>query len=251
MDDYLKMIYEQECKNLSDKYQLIKECRLRTMLNNTIGGLDEEHMVPVKRTFTGTNTHDTDIEILKKLYEADKDRQCKVVELSEETKQYLDACFKYLQELSKLDTKLEHRRIVEYVEKPKRALEKVGTYKDCIYVITITDKEYLNKVQKESWSDSEYILNSYNYRCGYVRVPVELVEKTAEYDEYGDYEYKVHGGITYENDSVTFVYDLDIEKDDKYTWLGFDCNHGSDTIEQCTLEYCIEHCKKLIDQIII
>lgn len=32
-------------------------------------------------------------------------------------------------------------------------------------------------------------------------------------------------------------------------WIGFDCAHAGDTVEKCTLEYCINQCKTIVDQL--
>lgn len=133
--------------------------------------------------------------------------------------------------------------------KNTRELEHVGTHKGLMYVVTITDKDYLAQFRERHRGEPRFLLDSFNYRCGYVRVPEVLVDDRAYGFDESDYE--VHGGVTYSGESINgCANNIDIETDKEFVWLGFDCNHADDNIEKCTLEYCIGQCKKLIEQVI-
>lgn len=77
------------------------------------------------------------------------------------------------------------------------------------------------------------------YYCGYVLVPRyhSYYEK-----DYNDIEINCHGGLTYSSHSL-------LETEYPGWWIGFDCAHGGDTIEECDLEYCINECRNIVDQI--
>lgn len=104
------------------------------------------------------------------------------------------------------------------------------------------------------------------HRCGYVGIPKghRLYKKDCEH-------IKCHGGITYQDD---WLHERD---DEDVWWIGFDCGHCydrrdietarkyfSDEIlnleflehmsnnehELRTLDYCIEECKNIVEQII-
>lgn len=87
------------------------------------------------------------------------------------------------------------------------------------------------------------------YNCGYVEVNKFLFGKNYRQKlpfsklEIIDY-FDVHGGITYIGDGSNFCTCPDT------WWIGFDCAHAYDTIEKCNVAYCINECKKLVDQII-
>lgn len=112
------------------------------------------------------------------------------------------------------------------------------------------------------------------FRCGYVGIP-----KTHHcyYKEYDDIPVDCHCGLTYANDRLFGQKDLDT------WWIGFDCGHCCDAydvpkmkeyfaddeavqhiikineangyydifadLEVRSLEYCIEQCKKIVDQL--
>lgn len=92
------------------------------------------------------------------------------------------------------------------------------------------------------------------YRCGYVEAPKYLNGYHKDLEDLC-----VHGGVTYlekMNPSSYLLTDT--------WWVGFDCHHAWDGVlfppkelerfyqgkEVRSLDYCIEECKKLIDQLI-
>lgn len=111
------------------------------------------------------------------------------------------------------------------------------------------------------------------YRCGYVGLPKENKYYGKSYD---DIPVDCHCGLTYASDR------LHEQKDISIWWIGFDCGHCCDgydvqkikelylddenimkQVERmsdyfkifsenpvCTLEYCEEECKKIVEQII-
>lgn len=79
-----------------------------------------------------------------------------------------------------------------------------------------------------------YALNAYctGFRCGYV------VLKDKEYVE--DDLIGCHGGVTWHG------YHDRLGK----TVIGFDCAHYGDTLDNCTLEYCMGECESIVEQIL-
>ncbi len=108
--------------------------------------------------------------------------------------------------------------------------------------------------------------------CGYVKIPLEL----KLYEKKSDLDLNCHGGITF-NELFEFG-------EEKQNWIGFDCAHSCDYIpsielfkktdpemikfkemfpypkefaditlfnpEYRDMDYCIEECKKIVDQLI-
>ena len=72
--------------------------------------------------------------------------------------------------------------------------------------------------------------------CGYVKVPENNPCFGKDYD---DIEIECHGGLTYGQHEW-----------DGY-WIGFDCAHHNDTIENCNHEYVKAQCKSIVDQLIL
>lgn len=112
------------------------------------------------------------------------------------------------------------------------------------------------------------VAQSLGHRCGYIGIN----EKNAFYEkDYDDmYEIEVHGGLTYAGGGNNSDYPIE----SNLWWFGFDCAHGRDAndlgiIKELnegrnldfllttsnhgtvrTLEYCIQECKNVVDQII-
>ncbi len=113
-----------------------------------------------------------------------------------------------------------------------------------------------------------------NHRCGYVGVPAShpLFGKdysdtvNAKVSELGDFPigkrgiidvflvavdperqlslgflFNVHGGITFSGNQLRLNSNL--------WWFGYDCMHAGDTLETCTLEFCIGECESLAKQL--
>ena len=97
-------------------------------------------------------------------------------------------------------------------------LEQTGTYRDFKWCV---------------------LFQSFGYRTAYVLVPTW--HKVFEVD-YNDIDIKCHGGLTYSSHKL-------LDKDFFGWWIGFDCAHAGDTVEKCTLEYCINQCKTIVDQL--
>lgn len=75
------------------------------------------------------------------------------------------------------------------------------------------------------------------WRCGYVELKEEnkgLTEDDAEC------LIDCHGGITFYGTREFYGLGLSV---------GFDCNHLGDSLKTCSLEYCINQCKKIADQL--
>ena len=106
------------------------------------------------------------------------------------------------------------------------------------------------------------------HRCGYVKIPATHSMCDSSYEEYNE-AITCHGGITYLN---TYLINEDCPDGSK--WIGFDCNHITDDkdIESMktyfpgtelefdprirdirasvkTLEFCINQCERIVDQI--
>lgn len=84
------------------------------------------------------------------------------------------------------------------------------------------------------------------YRCGYVGIPKSHGLFEVNYAEI-EKDFSVHGGITFSGYLTSLNNDL--------YWFGFDCAHSNDKshwnpngIER-TLEYCVEECESLAQQI--
>lgn len=75
------------------------------------------------------------------------------------------------------------------------------------------------------------------WRCGYVELKEENKSLTED-----DAECLIdcHGGITFYGTREFYRLGLSV---------GFDCNHLGDSLETCSLEYCINQCKKIADQL--
>lgn len=58
-----------------------------------------------------------------------------------------------------------------------------------------------------------------------------------------DIIFNVHGGITYSRTNNEYPVKS------KLHWIGFDCAHGDDTRNKCDLEYCINECENLAEQL--
>lgn len=77
------------------------------------------------------------------------------------------------------------------------------------------------------------------YRCGYVM----LTSFHPYYEtDYNAIPVQCHGGLTYSGHKL-------MDSDFYGWWIGFDCAHAGDTVEKCTLEYCINQCKTIVDQL--
>lgn len=121
------------------------------------------------------------------------------------------------------------------------------------------------------------LFQSMGYRCGYVGLTKENRFYGKEYSSIDDY-ISCHGGLTYSSNKLILQEDTDL------WWIGFDCAHcfdkrdykkakeyfstndkvmdsilymekmdeqyGSLGQEIRTLEYCIEECKAIVDQIV-
>lgn len=91
------------------------------------------------------------------------------------------------------------------------------------------------------------------YYCGYVRVSNDehghvLKNKELYDNEFGWYNLQCHGSVTYdETGSMETMEDRD---SNEAWWIGFDCNHLGDTILDYDLDFCIQECKTMIDQIV-
>jgi hypothetical protein len=85
------------------------------------------------------------------------------------------------------------------------------------------------------------LLMHMGYRCGYVGLP-----KGHKYygKDYNDIPVGCHGGLTYGCEQLHFQTDKDM------WWIGFDCYHACDIDCIRTLDYCIEQCKQIVDQIL-
>ena len=77
------------------------------------------------------------------------------------------------------------------------------------------------------------------YRCGYVLIPAW---HWAYEKDYNELFIKCHGGLTYASHSLMKI-------DYPGWWVGFDCAHLGDSEEKQNLEYCINECKNIIDQL--
>ncbi len=73
------------------------------------------------------------------------------------------------------------------------------------------------------------------YYCGYCAIEKNHNKYNVDYDEIN---IDVHGGITYG----------EIEKDGLF-WIGFDCAHFDDNIIKCDLDYCINECESMAEQL--
>lgn len=107
-------------------------------------------------------------------------------------------------------------------------------------------------VVEKQWTTKEgfaagvlFIDNS--HRCGYVGVDKNHWSFGLSYDEM--MIVSVHGGLTFCGDNSL----LDEEKE--FWWFGYDCAHSGDKTKYNsdgvvrTLEYCIEECESLSEQI--
>lgn len=73
------------------------------------------------------------------------------------------------------------------------------------------------------------------HRCGYVT----MFDESGKELEYADTDsYEVHGGVTY------------IKQNGGYVTLGFDCAHGGDSLETCTLDYVRKQAEALATQMV-
>lgn len=114
------------------------------------------------------------------------------------------------------------------------------------------------------------IFQPYGYRCGYVLVPQWHSCFEQDYD---DIPVKCHGGLTYSSHKL-------MERKYPGWWIGFDCAHAGDTVDRYswiryygeeekqgsflplvnlmssdfgtvkTLDFCIQECKNIVDQLV-
>ena len=83
-----------------------------------------------------------------------------------------------------------------------------------------------------------------SFRCGYVGVPKEHKLYGLDYSEDISIEKEPHGGITFSGQlDKALVGDIDL------WYIGFDCHSYKDTLEICTLYFCINECEKLALQL--
>ncbi len=93
----------------------------------------------------------------------------------------------------------------------------------------------------------------HGYRCGYVEAPDSLNKYRSKLEDLD-----VHGGVTFLEHFSPIDYERTLN-----LWVGFDCLHAGDGLtfhpkeyeglfngEVRSLEYCIEECERLIDQLI-
>ena len=109
---------------------------------------------------------------------------------------------------------------------------------------------------EKDWFDGEYraivVMTSTGWRCGYVGIPKEHKAFGIDYYTFDAplenqviqavNNIEVHGGLTYANNGVANI-------NDGRWYFGYDCAHYNDTLEKCTLEYCINECENLIEQL--
>lgn len=83
------------------------------------------------------------------------------------------------------------------------------------------------------------ILNLKNYK-GHELVVVRIGENSKYYGQhYDNIPVSCHGGLTFAD--VLF---------DRGWYIGFDCNHYGDTLEVCNIDFCVNECKDIINQLI-
>lgn len=66
--------------------------------------------------------------------------------------------------------------------------------------------------------------NNLGYRCGYVRIPKQ--HPWFDKNNYEEIDVDCHGGLTYS----------DYTKDKKALWIGFDCGHAGDLVDERLLD---------------
>lgn len=77
------------------------------------------------------------------------------------------------------------------------------------------------------------------HRCGYVTMSRDNGDGTfKDFSQDEEDSYKVHGGVTYNRQNGGTV------------TLGFDCAHGGDSLERCTLEYVRKEAEALATQML-
>jgi hypothetical protein len=111
-------------------------------------------------------------------------------------------------------------------------IEKRLVYQDTIdgrhFVITHT--KYKLPLDVSCYMDT--FINGYH--CGYIEVTKEELD-SYDYDNEDSDKIDCHGGITFSGEGDFGKY-----------YIGFDCNHWADTIEECSVDYCIKQCKSII-----
>jgi hypothetical protein len=56
---------------------------------------------------------------------------------------------------------------------------------------------------------------------------------------------RVHGAVTY----AQFDKDYPIKTKKKLFWIGYDCSHFMDELQNCNLRYCIDQCETMANQL--
>ena len=104
-------------------------------------------------------------------------------------------------------------------------INKIGVYKDYIYVIV------------------DMNLGFENWRNGYVKLKDDSKFLNKEYDEYPLYNIECNGGITFK--------DTDISLFGEGTYIGFDTMHYFDDENSRKIENIEKNCKSIIEQLIL
>ncbi|MFW6001884.1 MAG: hypothetical protein ACOCQD_00930 [archaeon] len=104
--------------------------------------------------------------------------------------------------------------------------------------------EILDRFEKDF---NEFLYSNFNfsneYRCGYVGIPYEFYISFFPFNR--DF-IEVHGGITFTGKH--YLLDEHI-KNENLIWIGFDTMHGCESDYQRSLQYCIDQCEHLADQL--
>lgn len=123
----------------------------------------------------------------------------------------------------------------------KHLLEKKDTYRGLEYFVI---HHYFSKLT--------------HHRCGYIITNRTMVDKL------GLDTIDCHGGITFcgwrinytklgDRKTVDSFNDRDVthEVHNDLIFIGFDCAHGEDLFNPKSLDFCIDQCKHIIDQLVI
>ena len=85
-------------------------------------------------------------------------------------------------------------------------------------------------------------IDCHTFHCGYVGVPSTHSLHKLHFTDIALTK-EPHGGITYSGYLDNLPRDID------FWYLGFDCNHDGDTLDIYTLDFCINECERLSDQL--
>lgn len=106
-------------------------------------------------------------------------------------------------------------------------------------------KDYNYELEKQEWDKLNKCKNPFKGS------PIDVVLAASDFFKEGEngprisYYINVHGGITYAGGNK----DYPVKNTNNLWWFGFDCCHDTDTPEKCDLDFVVNECESMAEQL--